>query len=121
MFCPACGAEYVEGIDECEVCRVPLAAERTDASDDEDTATVPTSADLELVTVLETSDAGLIALVKSLLEGSGIPYWVQGEATQGLWCTPLFPSLFQVERRYECQVKELLEELRECTPAIESD
>ncbi len=121
MFCPVCGAVYADGSNECDECRVPLTAEPEDASYDEDTGTVPSPEDLELVTVLETSDPGLIALVKSLLEGSGIPYWLQGEATQSLLCTPVFPSAFQVERRYERQVKELLEELQGAAPTMEEN
>lgn len=38
----------------------------------------------KLVTVLSTSDATMITLVKSFLDGEGIRYIVKGEGTQGL-------------------------------------
>jgi len=41
--------------------------------------------DVELVPVLSTGDAGLIALVKSLLEGESIEYLIRGEGLQDLF------------------------------------
>lgn len=38
-----------------------------------------------LATVLETSDAATIAVAKSLLEASGIPYYAKGEQLQSLF------------------------------------
>jgi hypothetical protein len=43
------------------------------------------AAEVELVTVLRTGDAGLIPLAKSLLEGEGIEYLVRGEHVQDLF------------------------------------
>ena len=37
------------------------------------------------VTVLETSDQGLIAIAKSLLEEADIPYFAKGEGVQDLF------------------------------------
>ena len=37
------------------------------------------------VTVLETSDQGLIAIAKSLLEDADIPFFAKGEAVQDLF------------------------------------
>ena len=41
--------------------------------------------DAELVSVLATGDAGLIALTKSLLEGETIDYFVRGDGLQDLF------------------------------------
>ena len=40
--------------------------------------------DIELVPVFETGDAGLIAVVKSILEGESSDYYVRGEGIQDL-------------------------------------
>lgn len=39
----------------------------------------------EPVTVLETSDPGLLAVAKSLLDDAGIPYFAKGEGIQDLF------------------------------------
>ena len=41
--------------------------------------------DSEPVTVLETSDPGLLAIAKSLLDDARIPYFAKGEAIQDLF------------------------------------
>ena len=46
--------------------------------------TDPTN-DLDLVTVLETSDLGLIAMAEGILEGEGIEYLAKGEGIQDLF------------------------------------
>lgn len=39
----------------------------------------------DLATLLETSDAAFLPILKSLLEAAGIPYVVQGEEALGLF------------------------------------
>jgi len=68
VFCTRCGNELGEGSGVCPNCG-------TDAQ--------------ELVSVCRTSDAALLPLLKSLLDGAGIPYVVQGEEALGLF--PLGP------------------------------
>jgi hypothetical protein len=36
--------------------------------------------DIHLVTILRTSDAGLVAVVKSILEDAGLDYFLRGDA-----------------------------------------
>jgi len=75
MFCPRCGAEYREGFDRCADCGVALSAAPPPA---------PDHGGPELVALLETADVGFLPVLKSLLEGAGIPYVVQGEEAMGL-------------------------------------
>ncbi len=57
--------------------------------------------DLDLVTVLATSDAGLIDIAEGVLEGAGIPYLAKGEGIQDLFgfgrLTPVNPITGPVE------------------------
>lgn len=41
--------------------------------------------DLDLATVLATSDLGLIDIAEGLLDGAGIPYLAKGEGVQDLF------------------------------------
>lgn len=73
MFCPQCGAEYREGYSECADCGVPLVE-----------SPVP-PADVELVSVFRTADAGLLPVIKSVLASADIPFMVQGDEASGLF------------------------------------
>jgi len=75
MFCPGCGAEYREGFDRCADCGLALSATPPPA---------PDHGGPELVALLETADVGFLPVLKSLLEGAGIPYVIQGEEAMGL-------------------------------------
>lgn len=77
MFCPKCRYEYNEGITECPNCEVPLVGELPQIKSKQEY--------VELVTVLTTTDIGLVAVVKSFLEGAGIKYFAKGEMLQGLY------------------------------------
>lgn len=74
MFCPNCGAEYQQGIDECYDCRVPLV---------EQPPAETTGEDLE--TVYRTADASLLPVIKSVLAAAGIPCLVQGDEGSALF------------------------------------
>ncbi len=76
--------------------------------------------DIELVPVFETGDAGLTAIVKSILEGEGIDYLLRGEGVQDLFgagrLTAGFnyitgPAQFLVRSEDEERARELLQEL----------
>ena len=95
MICPQCGAEFMPGITACSDCRVALVdalpgtPEREPVPDSHPPA-APTSAPdrsgpLRLVTVLATSDPGLMAFAKSLLRSADIPFTVEGEGIQDLF------------------------------------
>ena len=109
MFCPECRAEYRPGFTECADCGVPLVWELPP---------LPEEPKLELVTVLEARDPGLLAVVRSLLDGAGIPFQVKGERLQHLFTPGLTggiigPAEVQVVRKDEAAARELLERLHE--------
>jgi hypothetical protein len=77
MFCPKCRDEFIEGFTECPDCNVPLVNE---LSVEEGPTYEPIYVDL--VTVMESGDPGLIMVAKSLLENAGIRYYAKGETAQ---------------------------------------
>jgi hypothetical protein len=88
MFCPECGEEYRPGFDLCADRDVPLVDELPEPREE--------AHDVELVTVLATSDAALIAVAKSLLDAAEIPFAVRGEGVQDLFGAGRFPGNINV-------------------------
>ena len=84
MFCPKCKYEYIPGIEECPDCKEPLVEKLPQAKVEY----------VELVTVYETSDPGLIAVIKSLLESEGIRHYAKGEDLQNLFGLGTFGTGF---------------------------
>lgn len=76
MFCPQCGEEYPWHVMVCPACDVDT-VDRLPGPE-------PTP-DAELVPVLATGNAGVIAVAKSLLEGEEIEYFVKGDGLQDLF------------------------------------
>ena len=105
LFCPQCGAEYRECILECSDCQLPLVAELLPQPKPQP--------DLELVTVLVTGNPALIAVVKSLLEDSGIEYLTQNEGFHDLFPVNRFRIHFQVRPEDEEEAAALLADLVE--------
>ncbi len=72
---------------------------------------------IRLVTVFETEDAGLVAVVKSLLEDEGIEYVVRGETLRNVfgWGLPgvygVGPAAFQVREEDAARATALLSRL----------
>jgi hypothetical protein len=73
MFCPNCGTEFVDGVETCSDCGVPLQNEPP---------AQPEAQYEEWVTVLTGRRDGRIGLGESLLMDAGIEFIVQGEAAQ---------------------------------------
>jgi hypothetical protein len=69
MFCPQCGSEYREGYTRCADCDVALV----------DQPPPEPSHELDLVLLHETSDVTALPVIKSVLDGAGIPYVTEGE------------------------------------------
>jgi len=74
----------------CADCDVQLVAEQPESEPEKG------QPDIELLTVLETSDAGLVAIAKSLLEDAEIPFMVRGEYIQDLFGVGRFPGKINV-------------------------
>ena len=109
MYCPQCGCEYRDGFSECSDCRVPLLA----GTPPPEPAGDPI---LDLVVVLETNDRIQLALVKGLLEGAGIPFFILGQIATLVTDVDGFLKKWvrvQVPRDREAEARELLEELRQ--------
>jgi hypothetical protein len=105
LFCPQCGAEYQEGIQECSDCQLELVAELPPEP--------RAQPDLELVTVLATGNPALIAVAKSLLEDSGIEYLTQNEGFHDLFPVNRFRVHIQVRQEDEEEATALLADLKE--------
>lgn len=104
MFCPDCKAEYVEGIQICADCEIPLVAELPE----EDIRQPPHWIDFE--EVLTTFNAGDIALVKSILDGENIAYYFHGESFNYMHPLVQAPKLM-VRKDQADQVREILKDL----------
>jgi hypothetical protein len=72
MYCPKCGSEYRPEFTRCAECEVELVADPPQLHAVE-------SEYIEYGEVLLTSNPGDVAIIKSLLDGEGITYFVQGE------------------------------------------
>ncbi len=77
MFCPKCKISYPAGQSACHSCGTALAELPGNAID----------ADDDPVDLLRTPDIAQLAVIKSLLESSGIPFTIFGE--EGLHTFPL--------------------------------
>ncbi len=80
MFCPKCKDEFIQGILTCPDCKVSLCNQLPGESIETYEPEY-----VELLTVLETADIGIIMVAKSLLEEAGIRYLAKGEGLQHLF------------------------------------
>ena len=120
MYCPQCQSEFREGFLECVDCHVPL-VESPPAEE-----AIP---ELNLVTVLESSDPTVLVVAESLLLEAQIPYLKKGDQIQDLFAWGRLFTLFnpavgpvyvQVPEQHAEAALELLQEL-EFQGAEESD
>jgi putative signal transducing protein len=119
MFCPKCGEEFSWDVMACPTCDVDT-VDRLPGPE-------PTP-DVELVRVLATGDAGLIALAKSLLESETIDYFVRGDGLQDLfglgrmtgYSFAMGPAEFLVRAEDADRARELLEGLTVPDPERDS-
>ena len=75
MICPNCKAEYRHGIYVCAECDVPL----VDVLPDDEQPGNTEPQDNVFMDIFISSNAGEIAMIKSLLDDAGIDYYFQGE------------------------------------------
>jgi hypothetical protein len=98
MFCPECKAEYVDGVTTCAGCGVPLVAALPPEPDHEGEG---------MVRVLATYNAGDIAIIESILEGTDIQYFIHGKNFNQLESV-VVPAYLYVARHQVNAAKELL-------------
>lgn len=102
MYCPRCRTEYVEGITECADCHVRLVAVLPPEPDHSGEG---------YVQVLSTYNAADITIIRSILDGTDITYFFQGEGFNDVY--PLIqPATLFVLRSQEKAVRELLKDVQ---------
>jgi hypothetical protein len=114
VYCPECRVEYREGFRECSDCHVPLLAGTAPPQ-----PKTPSDPNLELVVVLETNDAFLLASAKGALEDAGIPFFALNEIS--MLVTDIDPMLrkwirVQVASDREAEARDVLAPLLEPEP-----
>jgi hypothetical protein len=102
MFCPKCGSEYVEGITECADCKVALKPEPP-----RQVHRTPR----EFIEVLQTYNAGDIALIRSLLDNDDIEYIFQGDTVNSIYPL-LLPATLIVRKDQVERVRELVQHMQ---------
>ncbi len=104
MYCPKCKKEYKEDIYLCKDCRTSLVHELPP-----DLLTEPKECD-EFEEIFFTSNAGEMAVIKSILESEGITYYFKGEFSSHAHPFPQ-PARLMVLRDEVDEAKEVLESL----------
>jgi len=107
MFCPECKAEYINGITECADCHISLVWNLPQEEPDEFVEGEP----VEWQPLVSTTNQGDLALIKSIFDGEGILYWVQGE-NRGLVPHGItFGALIHVDKDRFQEAKDLIQNL----------
>jgi hypothetical protein len=114
MFCPKCKAEYNEGVRSCADCGVAL----VDVIPPKPKK--PSEPDLEYVSILETFNWSDIAMIESVLEGSGIDYFIHGEPSLAV-VQYVEPVTVLVVKEQADEAKALLKDLDLSFKAISGD
>ena len=101
MFCPNCGAEYVEGVVECADCRVALVPERLPEKEMEKP---------EFEKILTIFNVGDIAVIRSVFDAGKIEYVFDGE-NFNLVDPMIQPARLYVKASQAAMAKELLKDM----------
>lgn len=72
MFCPDCKDEFQPGYRTCPDCNVALVEE------------LPRKEHPEVVVIAQIHEGGMLPLITSVLEGSGVPYSIEGGEAMSL-------------------------------------
>lgn len=118
MFCPQCGSEFREGFTVCSDCRVDLV---TALSADDRGGERP---EMELVTVLDSTNPALIGIAKTVLESAGIEFLAVGEnaASVAFSGNPFLGRVrIQVEKSRVEEAEALLSEVAETEELFEDE
>jgi hypothetical protein len=130
MYCPQCQAEFRDdaGLTQCTECGTTLLPGELPAAV---TEPVEDETVLDLVTVLEDADPGILGIAYSLLDQAGIPYSAPADGLQeflgvgrlGTHYNLLTgPIHVQVRREDEAAARELLADIgADSAPVVASD
>jgi hypothetical protein len=118
LYCTKCKTEYSRSTPACPTCGSPLVGSSENATEQEN----------DLVPLFETTNIGLLMVVKSVLESAGISHSVQGEEwlhvfpasfSAGLFNPSAFGAVIKVRRNDLPDAQKLLEE--SVPPPTDSD
>jgi hypothetical protein len=105
MWCPQCKSEYVRGMTRCPECDVDLVFTLPEESEKPVIDT-----DAEFVEIMNTYDAGVLTVIKSILDDVGIPYFIKGEHSVFVF-SHIYPAHVLVLKQEAEKAKELLKDL----------
>lgn len=105
MFCPNCKAEYRPGFTLCADCHVPLVDQ---LPGEEEESHEP---EKKFVKILETNALTDVAMLKSILDSSGINYYFLGDNMIVIYPFVLSTTLMVMEEDVE-QTLELLRDVK---------
>ena len=117
MYCPQCSTEYRDGFTECSDCRVALVSGRPPAPP-------ATEHEINLVTVLASSDPFAVNLAKATLDDAGIEFTEAGDDPDERRLTGMAPAgasaaQILVDANIADQARELLEPILHPEPIAE--
>ena len=105
MYCPKCKAEYREGFTKCAECQIDLVKELPKEPEK------PTPEYIEYACLLTTFNPGDIAIIKSILDGTDIKYFIKGDHFANV--RPLAdPARLMIDKHQIDDAKELLKDLK---------
>lgn len=105
MWCPQCKSEFIQGIFRCPDCEVDLVSTLP-----EEPEKPIIDKDVEFVDIMNIYDAGVLTLVKSILEDVGIPYFIKGEHSVYVF-SHIYPARVLVVKTEAEKAKQLLKDL----------
>ena len=94
----------MDGITVCADCGTALVNDLPPEEPDNETID-----DIELVTILESTDIATLTIAKSILDEAAISYMVKGELAMDVY--PVGPFSLRVDAKDEAKARELLEAL----------
>ncbi len=107
MWCPQCKSEYVQGIFRCPECDIDLVDRLPEETETEKPII---DKDAQFVEIMNTYDAAVLTLVKSILDDIGISYFIQGEHSVYVY-SHIFPARVLVVKKDAEMALQVLKDL----------
>lgn len=108
MFCPNCKTEYREGFTNCADCQIPLVTALPADEPERNAGGLPEG---KFVEYLRTNDIGDIMVLKSILSGGNVRYFIRDENINILYPF-LQAAILMVDERDTEKVRELLADVQ---------